>query len=59
MICTGMPVVHNPMAAYLEFYQQWYKLNCDILRIWGLPVMNIYFGDINDFQSKTEPTKNS
>jgi hypothetical protein len=58
MICTGIPTVPNPMVAYLEFYQQWYKLNCDIFRIWGLPMMNIYFGDIDDLQGTTKSTEN-
>jgi hypothetical protein len=59
MICTGAPIVANPLAAYLEFYQSWYRLNYDICRIWYGPMMDVYLGAVNEFQNKTEPTKDN
>jgi hypothetical protein len=47
MICNGAPIVADPLAAYLEFYQQWYKLNYDICRIWWGPMMDVYLSAIS------------
>lgn len=54
MICNGAPLVSNPLAAYLEFYQSWYRLNVDICRIWYGPMMDIYLGALNDYKNQTE-----
>lgn len=54
MICNGAPLVANPLATYLEFYQQWYRLNYDIYRIWYGPLMDIYIGAVNEYNNSTK-----
>jgi len=48
MICNGVPYIPYNMQNWIEFYQDLYKLNMDIYRIWGSPWMNIWLGPINE-----------
>jgi len=54
MICNGAPGVPVPMQQWLEFYNNVYRLNCDIYRIWWGPVIDIYLGTINEYQNNTK-----
>lgn len=58
MICNGAPGVPIAMQHWLEFYNDVYRLNLELYRIWWTPTLDIYFGAINEYQNTANPDKN-
>jgi hypothetical protein len=54
MICTGAQYGPVAMQHWLELYNNLYRLNYDLCRIWWGPALDIYLGTIRDYQNKVQ-----